>query len=90
MAACHRPIERASGSLPDVPPLDNPPPVQRAIRFVVQVCVTFSLAIGAADVASQHAPPHERAIWFGVAGGTTALCAWLGWGWLLKRARRTS
>jgi hypothetical protein len=90
MTACHRPIERASCSLPGVPPLDNPPPVQRAIRLAVQVCVTFSLAIGAADVASQYAPPHQRAIWFGVAGGTTALCAWLGWGWLLKRARMMS
>jgi len=72
-----------------VPPLDNPPPVQRVLRLAVQVCITFSLAIGAADVAGQHAPPNQRAIWFGVAGGTTALCAWLGWGWLLKRARNS-
>jgi hypothetical protein len=70
-----------------VPPLDNPPPLQRALRLAVRACVTFSLAIGAADVASQHAPPHQRAIWFGLAGGTTAMCAWLGWSWLSKRAR---
>jgi len=54
----------------------------------VQACVTFSLAAGAADVAGQHAPPHQRALWFGLAGGTTALGAWLGWGWLLEKARR--
>jgi hypothetical protein len=68
-----------------MPPLDNPPPFQRAFRLAVRVCVTFSLAIGAADVAGQHAPPSQRAFWFAFAGGTTALCAWLGWSWLLKR-----
>jgi hypothetical protein len=59
----------------------------RALRFAVRACVTFSLAIGAADVASQHAPPSQRVIWFALVGGTTAMCAWLGWGWLTKKAR---
>jgi hypothetical protein len=66
------------------PPL---PPVQRVFRQAVRVCVTFSLAIGAADVAGKHAPASQRAIWFALAGGTTALVAWLGWAWLVKRAR---
>lgn len=56
---------------------------------VESVIVTFSLAIGAADVAGQHAPQSQRAFWFAFAGGTTALCAWLGWSWLVKRAGRS-
>lgn len=61
--------------------------MQRIFRQAVRVCVTFSLAIGAADVAGQHAPPSQRALWFALAGGTTALVAWQGWAWLVKRAR---
>jgi hypothetical protein len=70
------------------PPPDKLSPLQRGLRTAVQVCITFSLASGAADVASQHAAPHQRPIWFGVVGGTTALCVWYGWNWLVKRARR--
>ncbi len=62
---------------------------ERAVRLAVRICITFSLAYGAADVAGQHAPPRQRAIWFGLAGGTTALAAWVGCSWLLKRAGRS-
>jgi hypothetical protein len=36
-------------------------------------------------LASQLAPPHERALWFGLAGGTAALAFWRMWGWILRR-----
>jgi hypothetical protein len=61
--------------------------VQRVFRQAVRAAVTFSLAIGAADVAGEHAPPSQRALWFALAGGTTALIAWQGWAWLVKRTR---
>jgi hypothetical protein len=53
----------------------------------VRACVTFSLAIGAADVAGRYAPVNQRAFLFALAGGTTALVVWQGWAWLVKRAR---
>ena len=61
--------------------------MQRVFRQAVRVCVTFSLAIGAADVAGQQAPANQRALWFALAGGTTALVAWQGWAWLIRRTR---
>ncbi len=61
--------------------------MQRVFRQAVRAAVTFSLAIGAADVAAEHAPPNQRALWFALAGGTTALVAGRGWAWLVNRAR---
>jgi hypothetical protein len=69
--------------LPDIPPR-----FRLALRLTalgVQAGFTFSLALVAADIASQLAPLHQRDIWFGLAGGTAALGFWRGWGWILKR-----
>jgi hypothetical protein len=51
----------------------------------VQAGFTFSLALVAADISGQIAPPHQRALWFALAGGTAALGFWKMWGWILKR-----
>ena len=70
-------------------PLRNTPPRFRlALRLTargVQAGFTFSLALVAADIASQLAPPHQGALWFGLGGGTAALAAWRMWGWILRR-----
>jgi hypothetical protein len=69
-------------------PLDAPPHFRLALRLTaigVQVGFTFSLALVAADIAGQVAPPHHDVLWFGLAGGTVALAAWRVWGWILKR-----
>lgn len=71
-----------------MPPNDIPPRFRLALRLTalgVQAGFTFSMALVAADIASQFAPPHQRSLGFGVAGGTAALCAWRMWGWILKR-----
>jgi hypothetical protein len=71
-----------------MPSLDTPPRFRLALRLTalgVQVGFTFSLALVAADIASQLAPLHQHTLWFGLAGGTAALCAWRMWGWILKR-----
>ncbi len=39
-------------------------------RFRGRAGFTFSFALVAADIASQRAPPNQRALWFGLAGGT--------------------
>jgi hypothetical protein len=46
---------------------------------------TLTLALVAADLASQLGPLAQRPIWFGLAGGTAALVFWKMWGWILKR-----
>jgi hypothetical protein len=69
-------------------PLDAPPRFQMALRltaFGARASFTFTLALVVADVASQVAPPAQRPLWFGLAGGTTALAFWKMWGWILKR-----
>jgi hypothetical protein len=71
-----------------VPSLDTPPRFRLALRltaFGVQVGFAFSMALVVADLASQLAPPHQRALWFGLAGGTAALGFWKIWGWILSR-----
>jgi hypothetical protein len=71
-----------------VPPLDTSPRFKLALRLTalgVQGGFTFSLALVAADIAGQLAPPHQRALWYGLTGGTAALAAWRMWGWILKR-----
>jgi hypothetical protein len=57
----------------------------RLTALGVQVGFTFSLALLAADLASQLASPHRQSIWFGLAGGTAALVLWRMWGWILRR-----
>jgi hypothetical protein len=69
-------------------PLDTPPHFRIAIRLTAlggQAGFTFSMALVAADIAGQLAPPHQRPIWFGLAGGTAALLSWWMWGRILKR-----
>jgi hypothetical protein len=69
-------------------PLDTPPRFQTALRltaFGARASFTFTLALVASDIASQLAPPHERALWFGLAGGTAALGFWRMWRWILRR-----
>jgi hypothetical protein len=69
-------------------PSTPPPRFHVALRltaFGARASFTLTLALVAADIASQLAAPHERPIWFGIAGGTMALCAWRMWGWILKR-----
>jgi hypothetical protein len=71
-----------------VPPLDTPPRFQLALRLTalgVQVGFAFSMSLVVADLASQLAQPHQRALWFGIAGGTAALGFWRMWGWILRR-----
>ena len=48
-----------------MPPLDTPPRFQLALRLTalgVQAGFTFSIALVAADIAGQLAPPHQRAL----------------------------
>jgi DNA-binding IclR family transcriptional regulator len=59
-----------------MPPLDTSPRFQLALRLTalgVQAGFTFSLVLVAADIASQLAPSHQRAVCFGLAGGTASL-----------------
>ncbi len=69
-------------------PLDTPPRFQLALRLTalgVQIGFAFSVALVAADLASQLARPHRRALWFGATGGTAALAFWKMLGWILRR-----
>jgi hypothetical protein len=69
-------------------PLDTSPRFKLALRLTalgVQAGFTLSMALVAADIAGQLAPPHQRALWFGLGGGTAALLSWRMWGWILKR-----
>jgi hypothetical protein len=71
-----------------VPPLDAPPRFQTALRltaFGARASFTFTLALVAADLASQVAPAAQRPLWFGLAGGTAALGFWKMWDRILKR-----
>ena len=66
---------------------DIPPRFKLALRLTalgVQAGFTFSIALVGADIAGQLAPPNHRALWFGLAGGTVALCAWRMWAWILN------
>ena len=71
-----------------MPQLDIPPRFRLALRLTAlgaQAGFTFSMALVAADIAGQLAPPHQRSLWFGLGGGTAALLSWRMWGWILKR-----
>jgi hypothetical protein len=71
-----------------VPPLDTPPRFQFALRLTAlgaQTGFALAMALLVADLASQLAPPNQRAVWFGLAGGTAALGFWRMWGWILRR-----
>lgn len=71
-----------------MPPHDTSPRFRLALRLTVlgvQAGFTFSMALVAADIAGQLVPQHQRALWFGLAGGTTALGFWRMWGWILRR-----
>jgi hypothetical protein len=72
----------------DVPPPDTSPRFQLAPRltaFGARASFTFTLALVVADIASQLGSPHQRGLWFGIAGGTAALGFWKMWGWILRR-----
>jgi hypothetical protein len=69
-------------------PFGTPPRLRFALRltaFAVQIGFAFSMALVVADLASQLVPPRQRALWFGIAGGTAALGFWRMWGVILKR-----
>jgi hypothetical protein len=69
-------------------PVDAPPRFQTALRLTAlgaRASFTFTLALVAADLAGQMAPPHQSGLWFGVAGGTAALALWRMWGRILRR-----
>jgi hypothetical protein len=71
-----------------MPSPDTPPRFQTALRltaFGARASFTFTLALVAADLASQMAAPDARPLWFGLAGGTAALGFWRMWGWILRR-----
>lgn len=89
MRAC--PQDLAAGHLSLALQMDLPPQrFQLALRLTAlgaQLGLTVSSSLAAADIASQFAPPSGRAIWFGLAGGSTALASWRVWGWVLKGAR---
>jgi hypothetical protein len=56
----------------------------RLTALGARAAFTFTLALVAADIASQFSPPVQRPIWFGLAGGTAALAFWKMWGWIFK------
>lgn len=65
-----------------------PPGFAVALRWTAlgaQFGLTFSVALAAADIVSQLAPRHQRAMFFGLAGGTVALAAWKFFGWIFER-----
>lgn len=69
-------------------PLDTTPRFRRALRLTAlgaRASFTFTLALVAADLASQVVPVAPRPLWFGLAGGTAALGFWRMWGWILRR-----
>ena len=71
-----------------MPTRDTPPGFTTALLVTTLGALTgFSLApaIVVADLASQVAPAGQRAIWFGVAGATTAVLAWRLLSWILQR-----
>jgi hypothetical protein len=65
-----------------------PPGFAFALRWTAlgaQFGLAFSIALAAADIVSQFAPRHQRAIFFGLAGGTVALVGWKFFGWIFER-----
>jgi hypothetical protein len=69
-------------------PGHTPPGVRTALRVTTLGAlagISLAPATVVADLASQCAPAEQRAIWYGVAGGTTALLTWRLVRWIAKR-----